>query len=108
MSKEKAYLHQGHRKRMYERFELGGSNFSNFRPHEILEVLLFICIKRKNTNCLAHDILDEFGTLYNVIHAPKKELIKINGVGEKTADFLIHLGELYDNDYTEDGDPKHD
>lgn len=61
-----------------------------FTEIQALELLLFYCIPQKDTNPLAHALLDRFGTLAQVLEAPVEELRKVPGVGEHTAVFL-HL-----------------
>ena len=56
------YDHQGHRERLKNRF-LNEGGFENFEEHNVLEYLLFYTISRKDTNELAHRILDYFGSL---------------------------------------------
>ena len=62
-------LHQGHRKRLRDRFIKNGLDC--FEPHEVLELLLFSTIPRQDTNPVAHNLLNKYG-------------------GESSA-FLIHL-----------------
>ncbi len=81
--------HEGHRGRMKERFLKEGS-FDNFTPHEILEVLLYSTIPRGDTNPAAHELIDVFGNLANVFEADPEELMRVHGVGERSA-FLISL-----------------
>ena len=47
--------HGGHRERMRKRFKESG-NFKGFSEHEILEMLLFYIVPRKNTNDIAHEL----------------------------------------------------
>ena len=54
-------LHEGHRARLRARFEETG--LAGFQPHEILEMLLFYAIPRRDTNELAHRLMDTFGSL---------------------------------------------
>ena len=81
------YDHQGHRVRLKNRF-LKEGGFENFEEHNILELLLFYTIPRKDTNEIAHRILDRFGSLASVIDAPYEELIKCEGVSKNTACLL--------------------
>ncbi len=82
-------MHEDHRKRVKQKFLENG--FSEATPdHEILEMLLFYAIARKDTNTLAHQLIDEFGSLSGVINAPISALTKINGISEHTA-ILIKL-----------------
>ena len=52
--------HDGHRDRMRERIEKSG--ISSLQNHEILEYLLYAFIPRKNTNDIAHALIDKFGS----------------------------------------------
>lgn len=76
-------LHGGHRERLRERFLQTG--FNGFAQHEVLELLLFYAIPRKNTNALAHLLIDRFGSFNRVLEAPYEELVKVEGVGPNTA-----------------------
>ena len=82
-------LHDGHRKRMKERFLRDG--LDGFADHEALELLLYYAIPRRDTNELAHCLLERFGSLHGVLTAPVEELRKIEGVGEQAATYLATL-----------------
>ena len=79
-------VHDGHRKRMRQRFLAEG--LDQFTDVQILEILLFYCIARQDTNPIAHELLNHFGSLSQVLEAPVEELCKVNGIGENTAVFL--------------------
>ena len=81
-------IHDGHRDRMKKRFLEEG--LDGFTQIQALELLLFYCIPVKDTNPLAHALLDRFGSVSQVLEAPVEELRKVPGVGEHTAVFL-HL-----------------
>lgn len=81
-------VHDGHRARLTARFLEEG--LDGFSPHNILELLLFYAVPRKDTNELAHTLLDAFGSLSGVLDAPVAELTAVPGVGERTA-ALLHL-----------------
>ncbi len=66
------HLHDGHRNRMREKFMKTG--FDNMEDHEILEMMLFYCIPRKDTNETAHILLNSLGTLVDVFEAPTDSL----------------------------------
>lgn len=85
-------VHDGHRQRMIQRFMQNG--LDGFQEHEILEMLLFYCIPRRNTNELAHELLNAFGNLSGVLNASPAELQIVSGVGENTAAFLKLLPEI--------------
>ena len=84
--KKKENIHEGHRRRMYEKAEKIG--YENLPEHELLEIMLYSVIRQGNTNPIAHNLIDKFGSLYGVLMADAGELKKVKGVGERTADFL--------------------
>ena len=79
-------MHDGHRQRLKDRFLKDG--LDNFQEINVLELLLFYCIPRIDTNPLAHRLLDEFGSLPNVLEASVEDLRKVEGIGENAATFL--------------------
>ena len=81
-------MHDGHRQRMKERFLKEG--LDNFDEIQVLEFLLFYCIPQGDTNPLAHRLLDQFGSLAQVLEAPISELRKVDGIGPHTAT-MMHL-----------------
>ena len=85
----KENLHEGHRKRLREKFNQGKETF---KEHELLELLLGYSIARKDTNALAHQLILKFGSLKNVLSAPTELLTKVDGVGETTASLLSLVG----------------
>lgn len=78
--------HTGHRKRLKERYQKEG--LFNFDPHEILELLLSYAIPRRDTNKLAHILLERFGSLSNVFKASKYELMLVDGIGLESATLI--------------------
>ena len=79
-------IHDGHRQRLKERFLREG--LDNFEQLQVLELLLFYCIPRQDTNPIAHALLDRFGSVSKVLEATPEELKKVPGVGESAALFL--------------------
>lgn len=79
-------LHEGHRQRLKGRFLDQG--LDHFTPVQALELLLFYCIPRQDTNELAHRLIDHFGSFSQVLEAEVEDLVKVNGIGENTATFL--------------------
>lgn len=78
--------HKDHRQRKRDQFYHHGSDA--FADHELLELLLFYGIARKDVNPLAHTLLAEFGSLEAVFAAPTEALESIEGVGKSTAVLL--------------------
>lgn len=73
-------IHSGHRKRMTERFLKYPDSLSE---HEVLEIMLYSALPRKDTNPLAHKLLAVFGSLENVLGADAAVLKSVDGVGDK-------------------------
>lgn len=82
--------HSKHRARMREKILRGMA--SALAPHELLETVLWTPIARKDTNVLGHMLIDRFRTVYGVMHAKKSELMQVDGIGERAAEFLIDFG----------------
>lgn len=80
-------VHEGHRQRVRDEFLINGFN-ENTPKHKILEMILFYCIKQKDTNELAHRMLQRYKTLTGVLNAPVKELVEFPGITENTAVYL--------------------
>jgi DNA repair protein radC len=79
-------MHEGHRERVRKRFIKEG--IDSFEQHQILELILFYAIPRKDTNEIAHRLLEKFGTLSRVLEAEPKDLMQIPDVGENAACLL--------------------
>ena len=85
-------VHIGHRQRLRERAVSEG--LDAFNPHQILELLLFYCVPRKDTNDLAHRLLNHFGSFDKVIDATQEQLEQVDGVGPQVSAFLSMLPQL--------------
>ncbi|MDE6597938.1 MAG: hypothetical protein K2K60_04805 [Clostridia bacterium] len=83
-------LHDGHRKRICARLE---DENSVLYDHEVVEMLLFNAFQRKNTNPLAHALLDRFCTIHNIVNASVEELMTVEGIGEQTAYYIRVVGQ---------------
>ncbi len=81
-----ANVHDKHRIRLRERFRANG--LDDFQQHQVLELLLFYAIPRKDTNEIAHMLLEKFGSLAGVMDAPIEELVKVKGIGDGAATLL--------------------
>ena len=71
------------------------SRADGLQDHELLEILLFSAVPRKNTNPIAHELLSAFSTLEGVFRADMEELLSVKGVGKETAAYLKCVGALY-------------
>jgi len=98
-------IHEGHRQRLKDRFRREG--LDNFDELYVLELLLFYCIPRKDTNPIAHRLLDQFGSLTAVLEASPEELEKVEGISEAASTFLsliTQVGRYYQVRRAEPGD----
>ncbi len=84
--------HKHHRSRLRARFQKEG--LRSFEDHNILELLLFYAIPQKDTNDLAHALLDKFGSLAAVFDAEIGDLCKVNGIGENAATLIKLIPQL--------------
>lgn len=80
----------GHRARVRDSID-HSSDLDGFADYELLEYILFATIPRKDTKPLAKELIRVFGSLSAVLHAEYDELIRIDGIGEKTAHLLANM-----------------
>ena len=88
---------RGHRERVRKKFLENG--FNGLEDYEILELLLFYVIPRKDTKAIAKELITKFKTLANVLKADNKELKTINGLGNVAITFLKMMGALPEKIY---------
>lgn len=97
-------IHDGHRQRLIKRFRTEG--LDNFEQIQVLELLLFFAIPRRDTNELAHNLLEQFGSVSRVMDASPAELMRVPGMGESAATLLTlakELGRYYQMDSARKG-----
>ncbi len=85
-------MHENHRARVRERYFAGG--LENMDDRAVLEMLLFYCIPRKDTNPAAQLLLDTFGSLSGVLEASPDDLRSLKGIGDNAAAFLTMLPQV--------------
>lgn len=98
-------IHDGHRQRLKERFRREG--LDNFDELYVLELLLFYCVPRVDTNPLAHRLLEAFGSLTAVLEASAEDLEKVEGIGPSISTFLsliTQVGRYYQIKSAEPGE----
>ena len=81
--------HKGHRERLKLRFLESG--LDSFTDVQALELLLFYAIPQKDTNPIAHALLERFGSLSQVLDAPVEELKKVQGISDHAATLLFTM-----------------
>jgi len=72
--------HAGHRQRLRDRFRKGGADA--LPDYELLELVLFRALPRRDTKGIAKRLLARFGSFAEVINAPEPRLKEIEDVGE--------------------------
>ncbi|HEU4518928.1 MAG TPA: DNA repair protein RadC [Microvirga sp.] len=72
--------YHGHRDRLRARFaETGGDALPDY---ELLELVLFRSIPRRDVKPIAKELLRRFGTFAEVLAAPPSRLVEVEGIGE--------------------------
>ncbi|MBF0283724.1 MAG: DNA repair protein RadC [Magnetococcales bacterium] len=79
-------MHAGHRERLRKRFTQEG--LEGFADHQVLELLLFHALPRRDTNPIAHLLLQRYGSLSGVFEADAADLALAPGVGSLAGLFL--------------------
>jgi DNA repair protein RadC len=85
-------IHEGHRQRMKDRFFY--EKMDHFSDHEVLELLLYYAIPRKDTNPIAHALISHFGSLPQVLDASVEELEQVDGISRNAAVLLKLVTEM--------------
>ncbi|MGN0451350.1 MAG: RadC family protein, partial [Acutalibacteraceae bacterium] len=105
-------IHDGHRERVKEEFLKNGFNEST-PPHKVIEMLLFYSIPRKDTNDLAHLLVNRFGSISGILDAPVEQLTEVKGISLNTAiliKLIISVARIYRSEKSKkiDGYTNHD
>lgn len=85
--------HDGHRNRMREKIEKNG--IAAFGDHEVLEYILFHFVPMRNTNEIAHALIDTFGSFSAVLNADAERLAEVPGMTRNAAIFLSVLPDVF-------------
>lgn len=92
-SESEKNIHSGHRSRVREKIKKGA--LETMTDHELLEYLLFHTVAYKDTNELAHRLINYFGSFHGVLDAQIDDLMQVKGVTEVTAVFLSSLKTVF-------------
>jgi len=76
-------FHAGHRERLRQKF-LGGK----LADYELLELALGFAIPRRDVRKVARELINKFGTVYQVLTAPIEQLVSVPGMGKNSAIFI--------------------
>ena len=86
-------VHGGHRQRLKDLALT--TDLQGLSSFQVLEWLLFYTIPYRDTNGLAHQLIDHFGSLDAVFHADYHSLLQVDGVGPNTASLLTMMPALF-------------
>lgn len=92
-TKRYSHNHEGHRQRLKVDYA-HDCNLDRFHPHQVLELLLFYIIPQKDTNEIAHELINRFGSLEAVLNADRSELEKIDGIKGEASLYLTLFNSL--------------
>ena len=83
--------HAGHRERLRDSAKQDLRSFSDV---ELVELLLSFFIPQKDTNVIAHKLLDRYGSVAGVLSAPKTEIIQIANITAQAASMMDVMFEM--------------
>ncbi|MFI3141427.1 MAG: JAB domain-containing protein [Clostridia bacterium] len=89
MANQDENVHKGHRSKTRKRFMASG--FNGAPQHNILELLLFYGIAIKDTNFIAHTLIDKFGSIADVLQASEEELTSVANMSHDSALLLTMI-----------------
>lgn len=93
MPDNKKNVHKGHRQKIRERYYETG--LAGMPDHNILEFILFFGIPQKDTNEMAHELIDRFGSFSGVLEAKRTDLLEVKGMTETAACLLTMFLPVY-------------
>jgi DNA repair protein RadC len=72
--------YHGHRERLRERFLTAGAEALS--DYELMELVLFRAIPRRDVKALAKTLIAKFGSFAEAVHAPEPRLREVAGLGD--------------------------
>lgn len=99
MTEQGNNVHKGHRQKVKTRYMQTG--FDGMADHNVLELLLFFGIPYKDTNAIAHELMNTFGSFSGVLHASVEELKGVKGMTENAACLLNMILPVYSRYYAD-------
>jgi len=79
---DEAPHYHGHRERLRERFR--GAGADALSDYELMEMVLFRALPRRDVKPLAKALIGKFGSFAEAVHAPETRLREVAGLGEST------------------------
>ncbi len=90
---EKVNVHKNHRMKMKTKYYESG--FNGMALHNVLEMLLYFGIPQKDTNPMAHELIERFGSFSGVLEAKREQLLTIKGMTDNAACLITMVLPLY-------------
>ncbi len=78
---------------MREKFKTYGERV--FATYELIEMILYYVIPYKDTNPVSRRLMKRFQTPDGIARAGRAELLEVEGIGERTADFIVGIFDIY-------------
>ena len=84
---------EGHRERMRGRAEQ--MDKEDIRSQDLVELMLYYALPRRDTKDLANGLMEKFGSLEALFNADEVQIVQAPGIGKNTATWLAGLGRLF-------------
>jgi len=84
---------EGHRERMRGRAEQ--MDKEDIRSQDLVELMLYYALPRRDTKDLAAGLMEKFGSLEALFAADETQIAQAPGIGKNTAAWLAGLGRLF-------------
>lgn len=98
---KKKNIHRGHRQRVRQRYIKEGS-LDSFEEYQIVEMLLFYAYPMRDTNEMAHKLIETYGSFHNLLSAGADDLMSRGNLTEGGAvllSMLPHIARRYENSF---------
>lgn len=86
-------VHEGHRKRMRDVVNKRG--LDGMPQHQVLEYMLSFVVPQRDTNIIAHSLINKYGSISAVLEASQTSLADTKGVGEVVAHYLANFRNMF-------------
>lgn len=80
-------VHGGHRDRVRNELRSAGLNEST-PPHKVIEYILYHSIPQKDTNIIAHELMNRYGSVSGMLDAPAESLMQVPGISKVSVSLL--------------------
>lgn len=85
-------IHAGHRQRLKDKYLTLGADA--LEDHELLEILLYYAIPQRNTNDIAHELIERCGSLEGVFNADLDYIMQTKCIKDNAATLISLVRDL--------------